>query len=42
MPHEIQIELNEYGKWEVYVDGSPKAEFDTKEEAESFAKIRGE
>lgn len=37
---EIQIERNEYGQWEVYVDGSPKGEFATKAEAETFAAAR--
>jgi hypothetical protein len=38
---EIQIEYDrETGKFEVYVDGSPKAEFDLKELAEAWAKKR--
>lgn len=37
---EIQIDKNEFGKWEVYIDGSPKGEFDTEAEAEAFADQR--
>lgn len=38
---EIQIvQSEESGMWEVYIDGSPKGEFETEREAIAFADAR--
>ena len=37
MTNELQLSNNEIGRWEVYINGSPKAEFDTYKEAKAYA-----